>query len=203
MKKNLLIALFVIFSQYSWGQSINLINKTVSDKNSKTLYIGVENEFIISNENPITVQPQMGVTIDHNKIIIRPTSIGQLTIVFIANNGKIPINFNVTRMPNPLPVIGGQDSRQISKDVLLTDNSISLKTTEGNSFFMNYGITSFTLTFKDKSYDIKGNKFSTEILSEFNSAKIGDTFSIASLVFINNDINKTLNLNSKYAYSIK
>ena len=51
MKMNLLIVVFLIFTQYSWGQSINLINKTVSDKNSKTLYIGIDNELTITKCN--------------------------------------------------------------------------------------------------------------------------------------------------------
>ena len=203
MKKNFLIVVFIIFTQYSWGQSINLINNTVSNKNSKTLYIGVENELFINSENPINIQPQIGVTLEQNKLTVRPTSIGKLTIVFLSDKSKIPMTFNVTRIPDPIPVIGGQENRQICKDVLLADNSISLKTNNDNSFFANYDIISFSVKFKDKIFDIKGNKFSTDILRELDSAKTDDTFTIASLVGRNKEINKTINLNSNYSYKIK
>jgi hypothetical protein len=203
MTKNIMIVLFIIFTQSSSGQSVNLINKTVSDKNCKTLYIGVENELLVISHNSIGIEPQPGVTLEQNKLTVQPKSVGQLTIVFLTDKGKIPMAFDVRRIPDPIPVIAGQDNRQINKDIILAENLISLKTNDDNSFFAKYEIVSFTAKFKGKIFDINGNKFSNEILKELDKAKAGDTITITSLVAHNNDVNKTINLNSNYAYNIK
>ncbi|MEO7047919.1 MAG: GldM family protein [Ferruginibacter sp.] len=203
MTKNIMIVLFIIFTQSLSGQSVNLINKTVSDKNCKTLYIGVENELLVTNDNSIGIEPQPGVSLEKNKLTVRPKSEGKLTIVFLTDKGKIPMDFDVRRIPDLIPIIAGQDNRQISKDVILAENLISLKTNDNNSFFAKYDIVSFTAKFKSKTFDIEGNKFSTEILKELDNAKAGDTITITSLVAHNNDVNKTINLNSNYAYNIK
>ena len=202
MKMNLLIV-FLLLTGYSWGQSINLVNKTVSNKNSKTIYIGVENEFTITGENKISVQPQWGVSLDQNKLKVRATSVGELTILFITDKDKIPIAFNVARVPDPIPVIGRHDGRQINKNILLADNAISLKSNNENSFFYNYDIISFSVKFRNKTFDFKGNKFSTEILTELNNANTGDALTIASFVARNDDLNKTINVNSNYTFNIK
>jgi hypothetical protein len=203
MTKNIMIVLFIIFTQSSSGQSVNLINKTVSDKNCKTLYIGVENELLVISHNSIGIEPQPGVTLEQNKLTVQPKSVGQLTIVFLTDKGKIPMAFDVRRIPDPIPVIAGQYNRQINKDIILSENLISLKTNDDNSFFAKYEIVSFTAKFKGKIFDINGNKFSNEILKELDKAKAGDTITITSLVAHNNDVNKTINLNSNYAYNIK
>ena len=203
MTKNIMIVFFIIFTQTSSGQSVNLINKTVSDKNCKILYIGVENELLVIGDNTIGIEPQPGVTLEQNKLTVQPKSVGQLTIVFLTDKGKIPMAFDVRRIPDPIPVIAGQDNRQINKDIILAENLISLKTNDDNSFFAKYEIVSFTAKFKGKIFDINGNKFSTEIFKELDNAKAGDTITITSLVAHNNDVNKTINLNSNYAYNIK
>lgn len=194
MTKNVLILLFIIFSQSLIAQPINLINKTVSDKNSKTLYIGVENELFVTDYNSISIEPQFGVTLQQNKLTVRPKNVGELTIVFLTDKGKVPMAFDVKRIPDPIPVIGGQDNRQISKDVLLAENLISLKTNNDNSFFANYDIVSFTAKIKNKTFDIHGNKFSSEILNELNFSKLGDTITITSVIGHNKDVNKSITL---------
>jgi len=203
MTKNIIIVLFILFTQSSVGQSVHLINKTVSDKNCKTLYIGVENEFLVNSNNPIDIEPQAGVAIKQNKLTFRPTSVGQITIVFLTDKNKIPVVFDVKKIPDPILFIAGQDNRQIRKDVLLAEDSISLISNSDKSFFKNYEIVSFTAKFKSKIFDIRGNKFSIEILKELDNVKPGDTITITSLVAHNDDVNKTFNLNGDYTYNIE
>lgn len=85
---------------------------------------------------------------------------------------------------------------------MLTEKSISLRTTNNDSFFANYDVVSFTAKFNSKAFDIKGNRFSNEILNELNSAKPGDTIFISSIVGHNNDVDKTINIRSNYFFNI-
>ncbi len=202
MTKNILTALFIIFTHTLWGQPITLINKTVSDQNCKTLYIGIENVLLINQNNSIRIEPQSGVELEQNKLTIKPRSAGQLTVVFLTDSGEIPITFDVKRIPDLIPVISGQFNGKINKDVLLIEKSISLKTTNNDSFFVNFDVVSFTVKFDSKTYDIKGNRFSDEILNELNSTKPGDTIFISSIVGHNNDVDKTINISSNYFFNI-
>ena len=138
MKKAIFLCLFVFLnSSLLWGQHIKLTNKTLSDKNSRTLYIGVNNEFEIQCETLKGIFPQNGVLLDQNKLSIRPTTVGKLTIVILTKEGENPISFDVRRVPDPVPVVVGESAREIFKKSLSSQSQLSLRAFNNDDSFQN------------------------------------------------------------------
>lgn len=107
--------MFVLSASLLFGQQISLINKTASDKSSKILYLGLDNELEVQCETLKGIVPQSGVSLTQNKLSIKPTVIGKLTIVILTNNGENPITFDVRVVPDPIPVVTGHPSKEIIK----------------------------------------------------------------------------------------
>ncbi|MBK9532263.1 MAG: hypothetical protein IPO42_10820 [Chitinophagaceae bacterium] len=205
MKKAIFLCLFVFLtSSLLLGQQIKLTNKTLSDKNSRTLYIGVNNEFEIQCETLKGIFPQNGVLLDQNKLSIRPTTVGKLTIVILTKDGENPISFDVRRVPDPMPVVEGESTREIFKNSLSSQSQLSLRASNSDdTFFDNYKIVSFQATLNGTNYEITGDSFSPELKSAIIKAKNDDTLAISDVKGFNDEINKSININGSFSFKIK
>jgi len=205
MKKATFLLSFVfLISSLLWGQHINLTNKTLGDKSSRILYIGVDNEFEIQCETLKGILPKNGVSLAQNKLIIRPTTIGKLTIVILTKDGENAISFDVRRVPDPMPVVAGESPREIFKNSLSSQSQLSLRAFNNNdTFYDNFKIVSFQAILNGTNYEITGDSFSAELKSAIINAKNGDLLSINKIKSFNNETNKSININGDYSFKIK
>ena len=205
MKKAIFLCLFVFLnSSLLWGQYIKLTNKTLGDKSSKTLYIGIDNEFEIQCETLKGILPKQGVSLAQNKLIIRPTTVGKLTIVILTKEGENPISFDVRRVPDPVPVVVGESAREIFKNSLSSQSRLSLRAfNNDDSFYDNFKIVSFQATLNGTNYEITGDSFSPELKSAIFNAKYEDTLAISNVKSFNDAINKSIIINGLFSFKIK
>lgn len=205
MKKNIFLSLVVFLStSLLFSQQIKLINKTVSDKNSRTIYLGVDNEFEIQSENFKGIQPQDGVLLAENIIKIFPKVIGKFTINFLTNEGEYPISFNVRTIPNPMPALNGQTTKEIFKNSIVNQKQLSLKNlNDDDTFFDNYKIVSFHANLDGTSYEISGDNFSNELITAINKTKNDAIFVISDIKAFNEAVNKGIDIKSVFSYKIK
>lgn len=205
MKKNIFLCLFGFLSaSFLFSQQITLINKILSDKTSRILYIGIDNELEIQCETLKGVLPQSGVSLAQNKLRIQPSVIGKLTIVILTNNGENPIVFDVRTLPEQIPVVTGQPTHEIIKNLLSSQSQVSFKTMNNeDTFFDNYKIVSFQATLNGVAYEITGDSFSTELASAIMDAKNNDVLTITSINSFNQEINKSVKITGSYNFKIK
>ena len=186
------------------SQQIKLTNKTVSDKNCRTLYIGVDNEFEVHGETFKAILPKEGVILTQNKIIVRPTIPGKFTIVFLTNDGDIPISFDVIKLPNPIAVIAGQFNNELINKSQLNQSQVTIKSSNNNDlFFDNYKVASFIATLNGTNYQIIGNSFSSELSTAITNSKTDDLITISDIRGFNDKISKSININVKFSFKIK
>src|SRR5436190_13869667 len=89
------------------AQTIYLTNNTGSDKNSKTVYIGIENNFKIEGETFEGTIPQDDFSVKANVLTIRPSKIGKLTVSFLTKEGEMPVTFEVRTLPEVTVLVAG------------------------------------------------------------------------------------------------
>jgi hypothetical protein len=205
MKKAIFLCLFVFLTAaILFGQQIQLTNMTLSDRNSRTLYVGVVNELEIQCETLKGIMPQSGVSLVQNKLDIRPATVGKLTIVFLTKDGENPISFDVKTVPDLVPVIAGHTTKEIFKNSLSGESQLSLMTIEnGDTFFDNYKIVSFQATLNGIKYEITGAGFPTELRTAIINAKHDDLLAITDIKGLNEEINKSVKINGSYLFTIK
>ena len=204
MKKASFLCLFVLSASLLFGQQISLINKTTSDKSSKILYLGLDNELEIQCETLKGIVPQSGVSLTQNKLSIKPNVIGKLTIVILTNNGENPIAFDVRVVPDLIPVVTGHPTKEIIKNLLSSQSQLSIKTFNNEDrFYDNYKIVSFQATLNGVDYDITGDSFSTELKSAIIDAKNNDILAITNIKGFNEEINKSVKINGSLSFKIK
>ena len=204
MKKASFLCLFVLSASLLFGQQISLINKTTSDKSSKILYLGLDNELEVQGETLKGIVPQSGVSLTQNKLSIKTNVIGKLTIVILTNHGENPITFDVRVIPEPIPVVTGQPGKEIIKNLLSSQSQLSIKTRNNDdTFFDKYKITSFQATLNGIAYEVTGDRFSTELESAIIDAKNNDVLAITEIKSFNEEIKKSFKINGSFNFKIR
>ncbi len=205
MKKATFVCLLVFLtSSLLFGQQIKLTNKSLGDKDSKILYIGIDNEFEIESETLKGCLPKQGVSLAKNKLTIRPATIGNLTVVLLTKEGENPILFSVRRVPDPMPVIAGQTNKEISKNSLSSQSQLILTAfNSDDTFYDKFIIVSFLATFNGTKYEISGDGFSPELKSAIIKAKNEEILAISEIKSFNEEIKKFININGSFSFKIK
>jgi len=204
MKKAIFLCLFVFLTTtLVSGQKISFTNKTLGDKNSRTLYIGIDNKLEIHGESFKGILPQAGVFLTQNIIKIRPATIGKLTIVFLTKNGEDPIVFNVKRVPDPIPVVAGQPANEIINRSLLDQSQVTIKSYNDDTFFEHYKVISFNATVNGSKYEVSGNSFSGELRSAITNLKTDDLIAISDVRVYNEENSTSINIKGDYLFKIK
>jgi len=204
MKKAIFLCLFVFLTTtLVSGQKISFTNNTLGDKNSRTLYIGIDNKLEIHGESFKGIFPQAGVFLTQNIIKIRPATIGKLTIVFLTKNGEDPIVFNVKRVPDPIPVVAGQPTNEIINRSLLDQSHLTIKSYNDDTFFEHYKVSSFNATVNGSKYEVSGNSFSGELRSAITNLKTDDLIAISDVRVYNEENSTSINIKGDYLFKIK
>src|SRR5215471_17034524 len=142
MSKSIFLTLIILIANSVLiAQTLQLTNRTVSDKNSRTVYIGVDNNFEIQGETFKVIVPQNGVSLKGNELTVRPNKIGKLTVLFFTKEGKMRVTFDARTLPEIMVSVAGQTSNELSKDLILNESELALKTVNSDeSFFDHYKV---------------------------------------------------------------
>jgi hypothetical protein len=205
MSKVILLNLVILFTTSAlMAQSITLINKTTSDKNSRILYVGLDNSLEIKDETFKGIEPQDGVLLEQNQLIIRPGRPGKLTITFLTTEVKVPVTFTVKNVSDIIVTINGQTEKGISKDLLLREAQLTPKPADNkDTLFDGYKIVSFTALLNGKTFEIKGKDFSDDLLAVISNAQKGDTLTISSVIGFNEAVDLPVKFNRKYSFRLE
>ena len=202
MKKTIVLSLVVLLSTTSSiSQDLVLLNKTASDKNSKIIYIGIENVFEIQGQSLKGIVPKQGVIIKGNKLKIQPTTVGKLPIIFITGEEQKQIDFIVKRVPDITLVLEGQTKEEIQKGI---QGQITFKSTnDEDGFFADHKVVSYTATFGGKTYEISGNKFPSDLISAIGNTKNSDVLTISDVKGSDGKGNKSVNLHGPFEFKVQ
>lgn len=205
MSKVIFLSLVILFTTTaSIAQSINLINKTASDKNSRILYIGLDNNLEIKDDTFKGIEPRDGVVLEQNNLVIRPARPGKLTITFLTTEGKVPVTFDVKPVSDAVITINGQTNKGVNKELLLREAQLSLKPANNNdTLFDGYKVVSFTAQLNGKTLEITGKDFSNDLLTAIRNAQKGDVLTISSVKAFNEAIGMTVKFNRNYPFELE
>jgi hypothetical protein len=205
MFKPIFLSLAVLFTtSASIGQSFTLINKTASNKNSRILYIGLDNNLEIKDETFKGIEPHDGVLLEQNQLTIRPVKPGKLTITFLTTEGKVPVTFTVKYVSDIIVTINGQPNKGISKDILLREGQLSLIPADNkDTLFDGYKIVSCTAQLNGKTFEITEKDFSSDLLAAIRNTQIGDILTISAVKAFNEAIGMTGKFDRKYSFELE
>jgi hypothetical protein len=160
------------FAASSPAQKIKLANRIFPDENSKTVYIGMENRFVVQPEVIETILENELASVNDSVVTIRPNKPGKLTITFLSEGEKVPVEFEAKHIPKVKVTIAGGDKDPAGKEILSSKSELLLADRTGDDkFFDQFEVTSFQATIGGETFDISGNKISSELLARINKTK--------------------------------
>jgi gliding motility-associated protein GldM len=180
---------------------------TVSAKKMNVFYIGVENPVSISV--PGIPQEKLRPSISTGSLsrqgadwivkVSPGTSKAVITVSAELDGSQRSMGsseFRVKRVPDPVPVVANQPGGLISKGALLAAGGVIPKMPDDFEFELYFEITSFTFV-SVKSGDLfernaQGNRFTTEMKTQIESAKRGTKFWIENIMAKGPDGNRKL-----------
>ena len=206
MIKAVVIFCFSIFTAFlSSGQSIGIVNKTVSDEKSRTVYIGIDNVFMLNDKYISIVEQEDRATVtlnDNGKLEIKPMRPGLLTVKFLRNNQIIPVSFEVKYLPQISPFLGGQVSKNVDKEKLADHSYLTCFGDINDNYFYGYEVKSFTAIIKGKEFQ-SGALFTEELKKVISESNTGDTLVISNFILYNNKIQKTVSTTTGSSFIFK
>jgi hypothetical protein len=205
IKAIVIICISMFTSFLSSGQTIGIVNKTVSDENSRTVYIGINNVFMLNDKDISIVQQEDRATVTLNgngKLEIKPMRLGLLTVNFSKNNQIVPISFEVKSLPQICPFLGGQVSKNVEKEKLADHSYLSCFSDINDNFFNGYEVKSFTAIINRKEFQ-SGALFTEELKKVISESNTGDTLVISNFILYNDKIQKTVSANTGSSFIFK
>ncbi len=205
MSKLILLSIVILFTATaSVAQSITLINKTASDKNSRILYIGLYNRLEVRDETFKGIEPNDWVVLEQNKLTIRPGKPGKMTITFLTTQGKVPVTFNVKSVSDASITVDGQTTKVVNKDSLLREAHICLNPADNkDTLFDPYKVVSFTAQLNGKTFEIIGKDFSYDLLDAISKAQKGDVLTISAVKGFNEALSMPVKFNRNYSFELE
>lgn len=194
MKKLASLFCLLLLSYVSVAQTLELENLTVQDKGSKTVYIGVDNYFKLKNPGYVkAIVPQQGIELKGDSLRVWAYVTGELSVVFLTQEGRENIVFQSRVVSSPFPSINGWTDGLVDKSFLLNNGKLLIKSFRvDDTFHDGYIVTSFEATINNESYKITGNHFSNELLAAIGKAKKGDQFIINRYTGYNETTKKSM-----------
>jgi len=141
------------------GQAIQLQNQW--NKNSDTIYIGVENVIKMSGSLKDLVRvesDQAAIKLNGSAFSIFPTYPGTVKIELITATGKTESVFTSVYFPSVNAVFQDKNGKE-SSSVKIVDlpqlKGLVVKSSANNAFFNNFEIVSFVVSCNGKSYEFQ------------------------------------------------
>jgi hypothetical protein len=174
----------------------------VSTEKVKVLYIGLENELLITrgnvDEENVQVSTNNGTIrkIGNSKYVTSPTSPGTANITVRAGDKIEVFNIKVRSVPDPLPMVGSSSGGKIPANVFKAQQGIRADLRHFVFEGVKYDVVSYTFYatgagFNDSStvnnvVKVSGNSFST-IQAYINKCRPGTTVVLDEIKAIGSD----------------
>lgn len=187
----------------SFGQNVKLSNLTVSNERSRTLFIGIENIFLVTDSAVTGIENQEHVNFSNgNKLEIKPVFPGYLTVTFLKNQEKAQVIFYVKTIPPIVPVLGNQKGSKVQKDSIMVKDSLRYITESNDVFYQGYKVDSFAARLNKKSF-VCGPTFSEPLKKAIRKSKGGDSLEITEVKLFNDKLKKSFLAKGPYKYTLE
>jgi hypothetical protein len=185
------------------AQKIEFKNLTVSDENSKTIYLDIENKFKIAGfiEQLHAASNNLSYTLHEDTLILVPVTRGYIMLSFATKYGTQQILFTAKELPMPALSIGGETNKLIPKAVCLNNGQISLQ--KNDLFFENYKVDSSVININGQTFTVDGDKLPDELLAAINKAKSGDKLQFTYVSAVNPKNGMRITNPGKVSYELK
>ena len=194
--------LLMFIALLSFGQNVKLSNLTVSNERSRTLFIGIENVFLVTDSAITGIENQEHVNlVNGNRLEIKPVAPGYLTVTFLKNQEKVQVIFYVKNIPAIVPVLGNQQGSKVKKESIMVNDSLRYITDANDVFYTGYNIDSFTARLNKKSFSC-GPTISEPLLKAIRKSKSGDMLEITEVKLFNDKLKKSVK-GGPYKYTLE
>jgi hypothetical protein len=187
MKMHLTVLLLLVLSTFNvFSQKTHLYNITADSNESDIIYIGLDNQFIIrNNDNVQLVEPAIVASIKNNILIIRPGKVGDVKVSLKTKNGVEDFTFHAQFFPEHLfSITSFPNSKNVSKKDVIDYGKITISSKEMDrsaDFYKNCSVISCNVIINDKVYSINGNTFSQEIIRAIRDANSKSAITIQNI----------------------
>ena len=189
------------------AQGIVLVNFTISQKESKTIFIGIDNKFKIEGfENLQKIEPERSIYfLRGDTLLLRPNVTGTLSITFHTKGGPQQVTFHTKVISDVSPAIGNYTTGDVvDKNEVIAQARVTMRPYKSDEiFFENYKVASFEAHVGKQVFSIVGERFTDELIAAIRQAKAGDKLILTSVKAINADVGKTIQSSSKFSFELK
>ena len=160
------------------AQVFEIRNLTVSDENSKTIYIGIHNKFKVPDLTaiPSAASKKTKITLKEDTLDLVPNFFGTEILTFHAKNGIQQVSFTIKRMPDMFLWISGSTDKSILKKEFLKAPQFSLA--PNDLFFKDFFLDSTILELNGKTFQINNGVLPNNLIPAIEGAKNGDRLEI-------------------------
>ena len=166
--------------------------------------MGIENVFIVTDTTTTGIEKQDGVELTGNKLVIKPTMTGYLTVTFLKKDDKAQVIFYVKNIPEIRPTPGNQPGPKIIKDSLMANPFMGYTSSDKNDgYLQGYEVASYTASVNGQSFVVTGRNFSEPLKYAIIKAKAGAALVITDYTLNNEKLKKTASLKGPAKFTIQ
>lgn len=172
MRKSIFLSLFFVAGSTCFGQELKLVNLNSLDQNSRTIFIGMENNFRVVSDSVESIEENESATFRDGVITLRPFKTGKIIVNLTRSNQNIAIEFEAKAIPAPKITVSDNNDSRVKKDLLSAESHLRLMDHSGSDrFFDQFQVVSFRATLGDRTFEVTGNKFSSELLASISEER--------------------------------
>ncbi len=172
MRKTLFLAILFGAGSLCYAQDPKLVNLNSLDKDSRTIFIGMENNFLIVSDSLESIEETESATLNEGVITLRPFTVGKFIVNFVRADRRIAMEFEAKTIPQVRIAVSANNDSRVKKDLLSADSHLKLMDRSGSDrFFEQFQVVSFRATLGDQTFEVTGNKLSSEILASISQAR--------------------------------
>lgn len=180
------LLLFVLGSINGFSQKTHLYNLTADSKESNTIYVALDNQFLIQDNDSVqVVEPAIIASIKDCILIVRPYREGDVRVSLKTKNGIEDFTFHAQYIHDYLfSITPFTQGKNVSKKEVIDYGKITIRSKELNKsadFYKNYSIISCDVIINNKVYSMDGNIFTQEIIKAIADANSKSAITIKNI----------------------
>jgi len=183
------------------GQNVRLSNQTVSNERSRTIYLGIENKFLVTDSLVTGMEQHANASLSENRLVIRPTTPGYITLTFLKGQDKAQVIFYAKNIPQASLALGNQKGNKVRKDSLIANPWIGVAPDPNDGFYQGYVVESCKVMIAGEEFSSAGN-FSDPLKNAIRTTKSGDQLVITEIKLFNEKLKKTVS-GGTYKFTIE
>lgn len=178
---NLTIAFLLVFINLK-GQDIKIENVLWGNSESRKIYIGVANKFVIKTKNYDSLKIDrrgMNITYAQDTMVVYPKKTGKHTIVISTKNVSKDILFEANYFPDLVPQFNFETIvNKIERGSLRNKAQVVLYSEGDTAISKLFSIVQCQICVGGLIFDIYNNILSTSLIKEINALRSGECVEI-------------------------